>query len=96
LALQGGAIKDDAVKTKGYFIYPSQLFCNVVAKANNNENLNTDLATIFPTKQPALRLSRTKNLHFAKATFPGFSAVAWGCPKQAFAKIATPRIFSTP
>jgi hypothetical protein len=28
-----------------------------------------------PTKQPALRLSRTKNLHFAKATFPGFSAI---------------------
>ncbi|SHN93272.1 hypothetical protein BHECKSOX_2403 [Bathymodiolus heckerae thiotrophic gill symbiont] len=28
-----------------------------------------------PTKQPALRLSRTKNLHFAKAPFPGFSAV---------------------
>jgi hypothetical protein len=27
------------------------------------------------TKQPALRLSRTKNLHFAKATFPGFSAI---------------------
>jgi hypothetical protein len=27
-----------------------------------------------PTKQPGLRLSRTKNLHFAKATFPGFSA----------------------
>jgi hypothetical protein len=42
-----GDIKDDAIKTKGYFIYPSQLFCNVVAKANNNENLNTDLATIF-------------------------------------------------
>nr|CAC9597913.1 hypothetical protein [uncultured Gammaproteobacteria bacterium] len=28
-----------------------------------------------PTKQPALRLSRTKNLHFAKAPFPGFSAM---------------------
>ncbi|TXK99129.1 diguanylate cyclase, partial [Methylococcaceae bacterium CS5] len=28
------------------------------------------------TKQPALRLSRTKNLHFAKAPFPGFSAEA--------------------
>lgn len=40
-------IKDDAIKTKGYFIYPSQLFCNVVANANNNENLNTDLAAIF-------------------------------------------------
>ncbi len=40
-------IKDDAIKTKGYFIYPSQLFINVVADANNNENLNTDLAAIF-------------------------------------------------
>jgi len=40
-------IKDDAIKTKGYFIYPSQLFCNVTANANNNENLNTDLAAIF-------------------------------------------------
>ena len=40
-------IKDDAVKTKGYFIYPSQLFVNVVATANTNESLNTDLAAIF-------------------------------------------------
>ena len=40
-------IKTDAVKTKGYFIYPSQLFANVVAKANDNEDLNTDLKAIF-------------------------------------------------
>ena len=40
-------IKDDAIKTKGYFIYPSQLFANVVAKADKNENLNTDLKAIF-------------------------------------------------
>lgn len=40
-------IKDDAVKTKGYFIYPSQLFINVTAKAQANESLNTDLARIF-------------------------------------------------
>ena len=40
-------IKDDAVKTKGYFIYPSQLFANVAKNANNNKNLNTDLAAIF-------------------------------------------------
>lgn len=38
---------DDAVKTKGYFIYPSQLFANVQAKAGKNANLNTDLKTIF-------------------------------------------------
>lgn len=40
-------IKDDAIKTKGYFIYPSQLFAPVAASANSNESLNTDLAVIF-------------------------------------------------
>ena len=40
-------IKDDAIKTKGYFIYPSQLFANIAKDANTNESLNTDLATIF-------------------------------------------------
>ncbi len=41
------AAKDDAIKTKGYFIYPSQLFVNIAANANTNESLNTDLANIF-------------------------------------------------
>jgi len=40
-------IKDDAIKTKGYFIYPSQLFSKILATANTNESLNTDLAAIF-------------------------------------------------
>ncbi len=40
-------IKSDAVRTKGYFIYPSQLFANVARSANDNESLNTDLAAIF-------------------------------------------------
>ncbi|KOR30010.1 restriction endonuclease, M subunit [Achromatium sp. WMS1] len=40
-------IIDDAVKTKGYFIYPSQLFINIAKNANKNDNLNTDLANIF-------------------------------------------------
>lgn len=40
-------IRDDAIKTKGYFIYPSQLFARVVATAHSNESLNTDLAKIF-------------------------------------------------
>lgn len=40
-------IKEDAIKTKGYFIYPSQLFVNVVKTANTNPNLNTDLKAIF-------------------------------------------------
>ncbi|MBL7727721.1 MAG: type I restriction-modification system subunit M [Dinghuibacter sp.] len=41
------AIKHDAIKTKGYFIYPSQLFENVAATAHANPNLNTDLKAIF-------------------------------------------------
>jgi type I restriction enzyme M protein len=40
-------IKDDAIKTKGFFLYPSQLFVNVAASANTNDSLNTDLARIF-------------------------------------------------
>ncbi|HHG3532794.1 TPA: type I restriction-modification system subunit M [Vibrio parahaemolyticus] len=41
------AAQDDAIRTKGYFIFPSQLFSNVAANAHKNENLNTDLAAIF-------------------------------------------------
>jgi type I restriction system adenine methylase (hsdM) len=40
-------IKEDSIKTKGYFIYPSQLFANIAKNANTNESLNTDLAAIF-------------------------------------------------
>lgn len=40
-------IMEDAIKVKGYFIFPSQLFVNVVKNAEANEHLNTELATIF-------------------------------------------------
>lgn len=40
-------IKEDAIKTKGYFIRPSDLFVNVAKNASDNESLNTDLAHIF-------------------------------------------------
>ncbi len=40
-------IKTDAIKSKGYFIYPSQLFTKVAEAANTNASLNTDLASIF-------------------------------------------------
>ncbi|MBF0924396.1 MAG: type I restriction-modification system subunit M, partial [Campylobacter concisus] len=39
--------KSVIIEEKGYFIYPSQLFKNVVKNASNNENLNTDLDQIF-------------------------------------------------
>ncbi len=40
-------IKEDAIKTKGYFIYPSQLFVNIVKNCHENPDLNTDLKAIF-------------------------------------------------
>ncbi|OOS00809.1 type I restriction-modification system subunit M [Haemophilus paracuniculus] len=40
-------IKDDTIKTKGYFIYPSQLFKNVAKNAETNRNLNIELKDIF-------------------------------------------------
>lgn len=40
-------IKDDATKTKGYFIYPSQLFVNVAKNAGTNDELNITLIDIF-------------------------------------------------
>lgn len=41
------AVKQDAIKTKGYFMAPSHLFENVVADAATNNSLNTDLANIL-------------------------------------------------
>lgn len=39
--------KKDTVNIKGFFILPSQLFCNVVKTAKTDENLNITLADIF-------------------------------------------------
>ncbi len=38
---------DDAIRTKGYFIYPSQLFENVARNASDNKRLSIELKDIF-------------------------------------------------
>lgn len=38
---------DDLVQEKGFFILPSELFCNVRARAKNDENLNETLERVF-------------------------------------------------
>lgn len=45
--IDAAGIKEDAIKTKGYFIYPSQLFKNIAKNAHLNKNLNIELADIF-------------------------------------------------
>lgn len=39
--------REDLVKTKGFFILPSELFCNVRKKAAADENLNMTLESVF-------------------------------------------------
>lgn len=39
--------REDMVRTRGFFILPSQLFCNVRKKAPNDENLNETLEKVF-------------------------------------------------
>jgi type I restriction enzyme M protein len=39
--------REDLVGTKGFFILPSELFCNVRKKAPGDENLNMTLETVF-------------------------------------------------
>lgn len=39
--------KEDIVKDKGFFILPSELFCNVRKKAKNNPDLNVTINNIF-------------------------------------------------
>ncbi|MCL2847844.1 MAG: type I restriction-modification system subunit M [Firmicutes bacterium] len=37
----------ETVKSKGFFIYPSQLFCNVLKNAKGDEDLNITLGKVF-------------------------------------------------
>lgn len=39
--------REGLVQEKGFFILPSELFCNVRAKAKDDENLNETLETVF-------------------------------------------------
>lgn len=39
--------RDDIVRTKGFFILPSELFGYVLKKAAGDENLNETLETVF-------------------------------------------------
>jgi type I restriction enzyme M protein len=67
-------IKDDAIKTKGYFIYPSQLFSNIASNANTNESLNTDLAAIFATIESSA--SGYPSEHDIKGLFADFDTTS--------------------
>ena len=39
--------REDLINTKGFFIYPSELFCNVLKKGLEDENFNMTLEKVF-------------------------------------------------
>ena len=40
-------VREDMIQTKGFFILPSELFCNVRSRAPQDENLNVTLEAVF-------------------------------------------------
>ena len=53
-------IREELVKEKGFFILPSELFCNVRAKAASDENLNETLERIFRYIEGSARGSQSE------------------------------------
>lgn len=56
-------LREDLIKEKGFFILPSELFCNVLAGARENENLNMTLEVVFRhIEESALGTESEENL----------------------------------
>lgn len=53
--------KDGLVEEKGFFILPSELFCNVRSKASNDENLNETLERVFRNIENSAKGSEAEN-----------------------------------
>ena len=53
--------REDLVKEKGFFMLPSELFCNVCKKAKNDENLNVTLENIFRNIENSARGSESED-----------------------------------
>lgn len=49
--------RDDLIKTKGFFILPSQLFCSVRSRAPLDENLNETLEAVFQAIEDSAKSS---------------------------------------
>lgn len=53
--------RDGLVEEKGFFILPSELFCNVRANAANDENLNETLERVFHHIEESAKGSEAEN-----------------------------------
>ena len=53
--------RDGLVEEKGFFILPSELFCNIRSKASSNENLNETLEKVFRHIEESAQGSDSEN-----------------------------------
>ncbi|MCQ2559443.1 MAG: type I restriction-modification system subunit M N-terminal domain-containing protein, partial [Clostridia bacterium] len=53
--------REGLVQEKGFFILPSELFCNVKAQAQNDENLNETLERVFRHIEESAKGSQSEN-----------------------------------
>ena len=53
--------KEDIVQSKGFFILPSELFCNVRKKAKNNSDLNVTINNIFDNIESSAKGTASEN-----------------------------------
>lgn len=53
--------REDLVRTKGFFILPSELFCNVRKNADHDENLNMTLESAFKHIEESARGSESED-----------------------------------
>ena len=53
--------REDLVQSKGFFILPSELFCNVTAKAKDDVNLNETLEKVFRHIEESAQGSDSEN-----------------------------------
>ncbi|OUQ54706.1 type I restriction-modification system subunit M [Tyzzerella sp. An114] len=54
-------IRDDLVNSKGFFILPSELFCNVCKNCDNDENLNETLEKVFRNIENSAKGSQSED-----------------------------------
>ncbi len=52
--------KEELIKEIGFFLYPSQLFCNVVENASKDENLNMTLESVFSSVEKSAKGSESE------------------------------------
>lgn len=54
-------IREDLVNSKGFFILPSELFCNVCKNCDNDENLNETLEKVFRNIENSAKGSQSED-----------------------------------